>query len=49
MPTSAPLATDVEFVTVNTDPIALAQSDETPSVHGPALARCRIGTWSPAR
>ena len=30
-------ASDVEFVTVNTDPIALAQSDETPSVQGTGL------------
>ena len=30
-------ATHVEFVTVNTDPIALAQSDETPSVQGTGL------------
>ncbi len=30
-------ASDVEFVTINTDPIALAQSDETPSVQGTGL------------
>jgi protein SCO1 len=30
-------ASDIEFVTVNTDPSALAQSDETPSVQGTRL------------
>ncbi len=30
-------ASGVEFVTVNTDPIALSQSDETPSVQGAGL------------
>jgi cytochrome oxidase Cu insertion factor (SCO1/SenC/PrrC family) len=30
-------ASNVEFVTVNTDPAALAQSDETPSVQGTGL------------
>ncbi len=30
-------ASDVEFVTVNTDPIALARSDEAPSVQGTGL------------
>jgi protein SCO1 len=30
-------ASEVEFVTVNTDPVALAQSDETPSVQGTGL------------
>ncbi len=36
-PTLGTAASDVEFVTVNTDPIALAQSDETPSVQGTGL------------
>ena len=30
-------ASDVEFITVNTDPVALAQSDQTPSVQGTGL------------
>ena len=37
MPTSERRPRDVEFVTVNTDPSALAQSDETPSVQGTGL------------
>jgi protein SCO1/2 len=36
-------ASDVEFVTVNTDPTALAQSDETPSVQGTGLGS--LSNW----
>ena len=36
-------ATDIEFVTVNTDPVALAQSAEAPSVHGTGLGS--LANW----